>query len=150
MLRPWIGFDFIRIIMFCNRIVKWLAPLQSNSLNINHALGIKNKTLICLKQFYQKSTVYFRPLLKLNCGNILKTNVTGKTKPYIQTTEQIAIRLIIKIRHPNNALGTHTNAKNFINPNYNWTILNPLCITRQTRHSRFRFPSCTLLEHFRV
>lgn len=35
---------------------------------------------------------------------IYKTNATGKTKQFIQTTEQIAIRLIIKIRHPNNAL----------------------------------------------
>jgi len=34
------------------------------------------------------------------------------------------------------------------NPN-NWTILDPLCLRRQTRHFQFSFSSCTLLEQLR-
>lgn len=106
-----------------------------------------------------------RPLL--DYGNIILANANDKTKKYIQTTEQITLRLITKIRHPENPLFNPSNdllyeRTNLIkitdrhkkiqtkwkNKKDNWTIINKLCLTRQTRTSRYLTPNTTLTEHY--
>lgn len=106
-----------------------------------------------------------RPLL--DYGNIILANSSEKAKKYIQTTEQIAVRLITKIRHPENPLFNPSNQmlfertklikitdrhnkiqKKWKSKKGNWTIVNKLCLTRQTRTSRYLTPNKTLTEHY--
>lgn len=111
-------------------------------------MGISTKTST---QIYK---TICRPVL--DYGNIILTNATDRTKIHLQTTEQITLRLITKIRHPNNPLynpPTHILyeqtelikftdrtiklQKKFTQVSHNMTIIEPLCLTRQDKQSRF-------------
>lgn len=163
---------------------KYLGINLDNKLNFKHHTNLLKKRTVTRSKYFRHLTykqqgigthaaakIYksiCRPLLEY--GHTIYLNSRHPTNKNLQVTETTSLRIITKIRHPNNSLHNPPNnllyektkiqpilqrlkvlSTKFAQKEHNMEIIKPMLLSRQQQHaSKYRFPEQTIEEHLHL